>query len=59
MRLTHLSRWVAAIALGASLLLALPAWGAQYNRDPTSSSEALEPGSVADAGVPAIIQERG
>ena len=49
MPLTHFSRWVAAIALAASLLLALPAWGAQHDLDPTSSSEASEPGGVAEA----------
>ena len=49
MPLTHFLRWVTAMALGASLLLALPAWGAQHDLDPTSSPEASEASGVAEA----------
>ena len=49
MPVTHFFGWVTAMALGASLLLALPAWGAQHDLDPTSSTEAPEAGGIAEA----------
>ena len=49
MALANFFGWVTALALGASLLLALPAWGAQHDLDPTSSTEAREPGGAAEA----------
>ncbi len=49
MPLTHFFRWVMAATLGAILLLAHPAWGAQHDLEPTSSPEASEPGGVAEA----------
>ena len=49
MPLTLLYRTVTAMALGACLLLTLPAWGAQHGLEPTSSSEAPDAGGVAQA----------
>ena len=49
MPLTLLCRTVTLAALGAILLFALPAWGAQHDLEATSSTEASEPGGVADA----------
>ena len=49
MPLSHFFRWVMAAALGAILLFAHPAWGAQHDLEPTSSPEASEPGGVAEA----------
>ena len=49
MPLTHFSRWVTAIAFGAVLLLALPAWGAQHDLEATSALEASEAGGVSEA----------
>ncbi len=49
MPLSHFFRRVMAAALGAILLFAHPAWGAQHNLEPASSPEASEPGGVAEA----------
>ena len=42
-------RWATAVALGAVLLFAHPAWGAQHDLEATSSTGASEPGGVAEA----------
>ena len=49
MPLTRFFGWVTVMALGASLLLALPAWSAQHDLDPTSSPEASGSGGVSEA----------
>ena len=49
MLLTQFFRWVTAAALGAILLFAHPAWGAEHDLEATSSTGASEPGGVAGA----------
>ena len=49
MPFTHFFGWVTAAALGAILLFAHPAWGAQHDLEATSSTKASKPGGVAEA----------
>ena len=49
MPLTLLCRTATITALGACILFALPAWSAQHDLEPTSSSGSVELGGVAEA----------